>query len=59
MTSSIDIESLKEFVKSKLRSYPITREFILEEPSYMPVQDFLNKIRIWLRLLEKEVEIGP
>ena len=48
-------EPLKKFAKKELRDCPITREIILEEPDRIPVEEFVTKSLIWLRLLEKEI----
>jgi hypothetical protein len=55
MNQVLHLEALKLFAKKQLREYPITREFILEEPTEMTTEHFLSNIRTWLRLLEKEI----
>jgi hypothetical protein len=52
----IDIKLLKEFALEKLVSYPFTRNLILEEPSSIKAEEFLIKMEVWLKLLEKEIE---
>jgi len=53
----IYVEALKKFAKRELKSYPITGKFILEEPEKMSKEEFILKVKIWLQMLEKEMEI--
>jgi hypothetical protein len=53
----IDIISLKQFAKKELRQYALTYEFLLGEPDMIPVEEFVTKVRVWLQLLEKDIEM--
>jgi hypothetical protein len=55
MNQRVNLVTLQEFARKRLKDYPITREFILEESTTMIIEDFLSNIRTWLRLLEKEI----
>lgn len=56
MYGKINVKPLKNFTRRELKSCQLIREFILEEPDYIPVEEFLFKFRIWLQLLEKDIE---
>jgi len=54
----VDLASLKEFVMAKLSNYPFTRKVILEEEPIISSNEFLIKVKTWLKLLEKEMEFN-
>ena len=53
----INLKSLKKFAKKELKNYPLTSKFILEEPEKISDEEFIIKIKVWLQLLEKDIEI--
>ena len=57
MTDTINIRPLKAFTKKRLKDYPIIHKFILEEPEKINVEEFILKTKVWLQLLEKDIEI--
>lgn len=53
----LQLKSLKNFAKKKLNDYPITHDFILGEVDTIPLEEFIIKVKIWLQLLEKDLEM--
>lgn len=49
----VDIRPLKEFARKYLEDYPALREVILNDEDWIPAEEFMIKIKIWLRLLER------
>lgn len=35
----------------------MTRDMLVSEPDDMPVEEFITKSAIWLRMLEKEIQL--
>jgi len=57
MIRMLQLKSLKNFAKKKLNDYPITHDFILGEVDTIPLEEFIIKVKIWLQLLEKDLEM--
>ncbi len=47
---------LKELVRTELGKDSTFRALILSEPDQMPKQDFIVKLGVWLRVLDKELQ---
>jgi len=58
MSKVIDIRPLKGFARKHLEGYPIVRELILSDNDRLPVEEFVMKVKIWLRLLEAEKDLS-
>jgi len=56
-SSTVNLKPLKNFVKNKLKDYPITCKFILEEPEKISSEEFILKVKVWLQTFEKDIEI--
>ncbi|MCD6241332.1 hypothetical protein J7K27_07440 [Candidatus Bathyarchaeota archaeon] len=50
----VNIRSLRKFVDETFPRNSVLRELILGEPDQINVQEFLTKMKIWLRLLRME-----
>ena len=49
----VSIKTLKTFVYENLPASSPLRDLILAEPERMPVQEFIIKTGIWLRLMRR------
>lgn len=56
MAMMIDIRSLKNFARRYLKDYPLIHNFILEDENKLSAEEFILKIKIWLKLLEREID---
>jgi hypothetical protein len=56
MYRTISLKPLKDFARKEMKEYPIIRTILLEEADSIPWVEFLLKVRIWLNLLEKDIE---
>ena len=52
----IALNEFKSFVRRELGRYPIIRQLILEEPDNLHAQEFVVRCKVWLQVLEKEIE---
>lgn len=57
MNREVDITELKKFAKEEFDSFQIMKEFILDEPDFIPIEEFILKCKIWLQLLGKCVKL--
>ena len=56
MDTHVAIGPLKSFSKSQLKDCPLLRQMILEEADEMSNEEFVMKAKVWLRLLQTELE---
>ena len=52
----VNLLPLKKFASTKLKNHKLLYRLILEENDTIPVNDFLVKGRVWLKILEKNLE---
>jgi len=52
----VDLRKLKTFAHEKLSQWPMLRELILTEPDKVEAPEFLGKVPVWLKLLQKGVD---
>lgn len=57
MTTTVSTQPLKSFAKENLKHYPMLRRLILEEADRLPDQEFVTKVKMWLRLLSTESDL--
>ncbi|MEM2507398.1 MAG: hypothetical protein QXF61_10190 [Nitrososphaeria archaeon] len=50
----INIKSLRKFVDDKFPGNSLIKYLVLSEPDQMPAEEFLVKMKLWLRLLRME-----
>ena len=53
-TKYVNIRTLKELVSKELPSSSITRRIILEENDSITVTSFLEKLKVWLKIVKEE-----
>ena len=49
---SVDIRPLRAFALEKLPKDLMLRDFLLTEPDELPVEEFLSRLSVWIRLLK-------
>ncbi len=54
---TVDMVRLKELARSTLGEDSIFRALILSEPDQVPKQDFVVKVGMWLKVLDKELQL--
>ena len=56
LRTMITIVGIKKFTKRNLNDLPFTAHIISSEPDQVSMEIFVMKAKLWLELLEKELE---
>ena len=54
----VNIKSLKEFAREKLPHSSLLKSVLITEKEHLTISEFLAKMEIWLKLLDKEIEVN-